>query len=169
MTLVVPFDGSDLAEAALVRATEFGNVFDEDVLAVSVIPKGNTNYAREHNWIGQDEEFDVESVVSTLHEQVTDLCPSADFRHKVVDRYAPSGSISKRLRKVAREEDASMVFLGSENAGHLVSAVSSVGSSVAADEAYDVVIVRDRSPAKIAKLQNASPVKNPKSDFYLPE
>jgi nucleotide-binding universal stress UspA family protein len=169
MTLVVPFDGSDLAEAALVRATEFGNVFEEDVLAVSVIPNGNTEYAREHGWIGQDEEFDLESVVSTLHEQVVNLCPSADFRHKVVDRYAPSGSISKRLRKVAREEDASMVFLGSENAGHLVSAVSSVGSSVAADEAYDVVIVRDRSPAKIAKLQNASPVKNPKSDFYLPE
>jgi len=41
MTLVVPFDGSDLAEAALVRATEFGSVFDEDVLAISVIPKGN--------------------------------------------------------------------------------------------------------------------------------
>ena len=169
MTLVVPFDGSDLAEAALVRATEFGSVFDEDVLAVSVIPKGNKDYAREHGWIGQDEEFDLESVVSTLHEQVVNLCPSADFRHKVVDRYVRSGSISKRLRKVAREEDASMVFLGSENAGHLVSAVSSVGSSVAADEAYDVVIVRDRSPAKIAKLQNASPVKNPKSDFYLPE
>jgi nucleotide-binding universal stress UspA family protein len=169
MTLVVPFDGSTLAEAALVRATEFGNVFEEDVLAVSVIKKGNTDYAREHGWIGQDEEFDMESVVSTLHEQVTDLCPSADFRHKVVDRYAPSGSIAKRLRKVAREEDASMVFLGSENAGHIVSAVGSVGSTVATDEAYDVVIVRHRSPAKIAKLQNASPVKNPKSDFYLPE
>jgi hypothetical protein len=70
---------------------------------------------------------------------------------------------------VAREEDASMVFLGSENAGHLVSAVGSVGSTVATDEAYDVVIVRHRSPAKIAKLENASPAKNPKSDFYLPE
>ena len=28
MTLVVPFDGSELAEAALVRATEFGIVFE---------------------------------------------------------------------------------------------------------------------------------------------
>jgi hypothetical protein len=61
-----------------------------------------------------------------------------------------------------------MVFLGSENAGHLVSSVSSVGPSVAADDAYDVVIVRHRSPAKIAKLQNASPVKTPKSDFISP-
>ena len=169
MTLVVPFDGSGLAEAALVRATEFGEVFEENVLAVSVIPKGNTDYARERDWIEQDEQFDLETVVSKLHKMVVNLCPSADFRHKVVDRYAPSGSISKRLRKVAREEDASMVFLGSENAGRLVSSVSSVGPSVAADEAYDVVIVRDRSPAKIAKLQNASPVKNPKSDFYVSE
>lgn len=169
MTLVVPFDGSDLAEAALVRATEFGNVFDEDVLAVSVIPRERTSYAREHGWIEQDEEFDMASVVSTLHNQVTDLCPSADFRHKVVDRYAPSGSIAKRLRRVAREEDASMVFLGSENAGHVVSAVGSVGSTVATDDAYDVVIVRDRSPAKIAKLTNTSPEKTQKSDSYLPE
>ncbi|MDS0278729.1 universal stress protein [Halomicroarcula sp. S1AR25-4] len=169
MTLVVPFDGSELAEAALVRATEFGNVFDEDVLAVSVIPAGKADYAREHGWIEQDEAFDMASVVATLHEQVTELCPSADFRHKVVDRYAPSGTIAKHLRRVAREEDASMVFIGSENAGHLVTGVSSVGGTVAADESYDVVIVRHRSPAKIAKLKNASPYKKSKSDFYIPE
>lgn len=168
MTLVVPFDGSRLSEAALVRATEFGNVFDEDVLAVSVIPKGNTTYARERGWIEQDEEFDRESVVSTLHKQVTNLCPSSNFRHKVVDKYATSGTIAKRLRKAIETEDASMVFIGSENAGRLVTAVSSVGGSVATDQSYDVVIVRNRSPAKIAQLRNNSPHKNPKSDFYLP-
>ena len=169
MTLIVPFDGSGLAEAALVRATEFGSVFDEDVLAVSVIPKQNEDYARERGWIGPEEEFSMESVVSTLHKQVTDLCPSADFRHKVVDRYAPSGSISKRIRKVAKDEDASMVFIGSDNAGRLVTSVSSVGGSVGSDMAYDVVIVRNKSPAKIAKLKNASPHRKPKSDFYIPE
>lgn len=169
MTLLVPFDGSELAEAALVRAVEFGHVFDEDVLAVSVIPNGDTDYASERGWIEASEEFDLKAVVSTLHEQVTDLCPSADFRHTVVDRYAPAGSIAKRLRKVAREEDASMVFLGSENAGHFVTTVSSVGQTVAADEAYDVVIVRDRSPAKIAKLNDVSPHNKSRSEFYLPE
>jgi nucleotide-binding universal stress UspA family protein len=169
MTLVVPFDGSELAEAALVRATEFGTVFEEDVLAVSVIPKDNSKYAREHGWIGPDEEFDLETVITTLHEQVTNLCPSANFRHTIVDRYAPSGSISKAVRKMAEREDASMVFIGSENAGHIVTAVSSVGGSIASDEAYDVVIVRHRSPAKIAKLRNTSPHRQPKSDFYLPE
>lgn len=169
MTLVVPFDGSELAEAALVRATEFGSVFEENVLAVSVIPKGNAEYAREHDWLGRNEAFDLRSVVSTLHENVTDLTPSANFRHIVVDRYAPPGSIANRLREVAKEEDASMVFIGSENAGHLVTSVSSVAGAVAADESYDVVIVRDRSPAKIAKLNEVSPYKGPKSDFYVHE
>ena len=169
MTLVVPFDGSELAEAALVRAVEFGNVFNEEVLAVSVIPKGNTHYAREQGWITQDDEFDLDSIVSNLHKQVAELCPSSDFRHKVVDQRAPAGSIAKRLRKVARKEDASMVFLGSENAGSLVTSVSSVGASVAAEGSYDVVIVRNRSPAKIAKLNDASPHKKTKSDFYTPE
>jgi len=169
VTLIVPFDGSALAEAALVRTTEFAIVFDEDVLAVSVIPDGNANYARERGWLADDEEYDRGTVVSALHPQVTDLCPTADFRHKLVDRYAPSGSVAKAIRRAARAEDASMVFIGSENAGHLVTALSSVGSSVAADEAYDVVIVRHRSPAKIATLKDASPHRSEKSDFYLPD
>ena len=168
MTLVVPFDGSELAEAALVRAMEFGSVFEEDVLAVSVIPKGDTAYAQERGWVNSEEAFDMEVVVSTLHKRVTDLCPSADFRHKVVDRYAAPGMISKRIRKIAKKEDASMVFIGSENAGRLVAAVSSVGGSVATDMHYDVVIVRHRSPAAIAKLRKGSSRRNPKSDFYLP-
>jgi nucleotide-binding universal stress UspA family protein len=168
MTLVVPFDGSELAEAALVRAVEFSIVFDEDVLAVSVLPEGNANYAREHGWLESGAEYKREVIVSTLHEQVTSLCPSADFRHKLVDRYAPPGTIASRLRAVARDEDASMVFLGSENAGRVVRAMS-VAGSVATDTAYDVVIVRHRKPAKIAKLRNASPHRRPKSDFYLPE
>ena len=169
MTLLVPFDGSELAEAALVRATEFARVFDEDVLAVCVIPEGNAPYAKERDWIAEDDRYDIESVVSNLHEQVVDLAPSADFRHKRVDKYAPPGTISTRIRNIARQEDVSMVFIGSDNAGHLVTSVSSVGGNVAADGDYDVVIVRDRSPAKIAKLRDASPHRKQKSDFYLPE
>lgn len=169
MTLVVPFDGSELAEAALVRATEFGTVFEEDVLAISVIRNENAKYARERDWIGPNEEFDLETVVTSLHEQVMDLCPSSDFRHTVVDRYAPAGSVAKAIRKIAKREDASMVFIGSENAGHLVTSISSVGGSIASDDAYDVVIVRHRNPSKIAQLRNTSPHRQSKSDFYLPE
>jgi len=169
MTLVVPFDGSALAEAALVRATEFGVVFEEDVLAVTVVPKGNATYARERGWLDEDEEFDMATVVSRLHEQVVDRCPSADFRHAVVDRYAPSGTITRRLREMAKSAGASMVFVGSDNAGHVVASLTSVGSGVAAAEAYDVVIVRQRSPTGIAAVRDASPYRHSKSDFYLPD
>jgi len=169
MTFVVPFDGSEIAETALIRAVEFSTVLEEDVLTVSVVPKDNARYARERGWLGPNESFALESVVATLHEQVTDLCPTADFRHKVVDRYAPTGTIAKAVRREAKKEDASMVFIGSENAGRLVTAMSSVGGSIATDEAYDVVIVRHRSPAKIKMLKDNSPYRKPKSDFYLPE
>lgn len=169
MTLVVPFDGSDLAEAALVRAAEFAAVFDERTLAVSVIPGGNAEYARDRGLLGPDEPFDLDAVVSTLHEQVTDLYPAADFRHEVVGQYAPPGAISNRLRRVAKEEDAAMVFIGSENAGRVVSGVSSIGASVATEVAYDVVIVRHRRPSKIAKLNDSSPQPPGKSEFYPSE
>jgi len=43
------------------------------------------------------------------------------------------------VRKMA--ERASMVFIGRENTGHIVTAVSSGGGSIAPNEAYDVVIV----------------------------
>lgn len=169
MTFVVPFDGSELAQAALVRATEFGVVFEEDVLAVSVIPRNNAAYARAHDWIGRDEAFDLETVVATLHRQVAERCPGADFRHKVVGRHAPAGAVADRVRRVATDEDASMVFVGSADAGHMVVGISRVGRSIAADSSYDVVIVRDRSPAKIAKLERAAAERPGKSDFYLPE
>ncbi|RYJ14201.1 universal stress protein [Halogeometricum borinquense] len=169
MTLLVPFDGSALAAAALVRATEFGRVFDQNVLAVSVIPDRNAEYARERGWIETDEPFDREAVVSKLHEQVTECCPSSDFRHEVVDRYATPGTIANCLRKTAEREQASMVFIGSENAGHIVTTITSVGSKVAADEAYDVVIVRHRSPSEISTLSDANDHRTRKSDFHFPE
>jgi nucleotide-binding universal stress UspA family protein len=84
VTFVVPFDGSDLAETALVRAREFSEVLNERVIAVTVVPKGNTEYARDHGWLRHDEPFDMESIVTTLHKQVVDLIPDADFNHMAV-------------------------------------------------------------------------------------
>lgn len=169
VTFLVPFDGSELSEAALVRAARFGAVLDERVLAVSVIPKGNADYASERGWLDPGEPFDMEAVVAGLHERVVDLAPSADFRHEVVDRYAPAGTVSRRLRRVARDEGASMVFIGSANAGRLVTSLGSVGGTLASDDAYDVVIVRNRTPARIARLREEAERRRPKSDFYLPD
>jgi nucleotide-binding universal stress UspA family protein len=169
MTFVVPFDGSELARAALVRATRFATALEEDVLAVSVVPEDNASYAQDHGWLEEDESFDVATVVSRLHRQVTEIAPSADYRHKVVGKYASPGQIATRLRQVARDEAASMVFVGSENAGRLITSLSSVAERVASGDAYDVVLVRHADPLDIDGLDRRVDDRDPKSDFYLPE
>jgi nucleotide-binding universal stress UspA family protein len=169
MVFVVPFDGSKLSTAALVRAVEFSTVLEEDVHAVSVIPEGNNEYARERDWIGPDERFDLERVVARLHRQVTEVAPSADFRHETVEKYAPPGQIASELQNLATEVDATMVFVGSENAGRIVTGIGSVGARVAAEADYDVVIVRNSGPAKVGKLREKSPYGTEKSDFHFPQ
>lgn len=167
MTFVVPFDGSTLAETALVRAVEFARVLEERVVAVTVVPKDNETYARARDWLGDDEEFDVERVVSRVHERVTDLAPGADFRHFLVDRRAGAGTIAKHVRRLAVQEEASMVFVGSENAGHIVSEVGSVGGTVAAGGEYDVVIVRQPAPSRVRVVRERSPYRHEASGVRL--
>ncbi|GGM58883.1 nucleotide-binding universal stress UspA family protein [Halarchaeum rubridurum] len=168
MTFFVPFDGSELSRTALVRAVEFADVFEERVVAASVVPAGNREYARERGWLHHDESFELSRVVARLHEQVASIAPAADFEHVTVGRFAPSGTIAGELRDLAREEDASIVFIGSENAGGLSSTLGSVGASVAAEDAYDVHIVQNGAPSKVSMLTDESPDTREKSDFYLP-
>ncbi|WP_202594624.1 hypothetical protein [Halolamina sediminis] len=97
------------------------------------------------------------------------LAPDARYRYDIVGQYASAGTISKRVREVAREEDASMVVIGSENAGHLTVSVSSVGGGIAADNAYDVLVVRNRSPSKVERVREASPERVTDSGFYRSE
>ena len=149
MNLVVPFDGSALAEAALVRAAQFGETFEAEILAVTVIPNGNATYARERGWLDPDEPFDNERIVGRLRDQVTASAPSASFRAVLVDRSAPYGTIALRIRTFARKVNAAMVFVGSENAGRIVTSVSSVGANVATEDSYDVVIVRSARPSRL--------------------
>jgi len=166
MTLVVPFDGSELSKAALVRGSEFTSAFEEPIEAVTVIPKRNEKYARELDWIGANEEFDMETIISRIHKQVVDIAPSADFTHIVVDRYAKSGTISKRLRKFARNQDASIVIIGSENAGRVVTGLNSVGGRVSQGTSYDILIVRNTGPTKVEKIRELSQYEIGKSDFH---
>ena len=163
MTLVVPFDGSTLAEAALARATEFATVFDnEQVLAYTVIPEGNTEYTRAQGWVDSGGAFDTDAVVEELSSQVAALAPEAEYRYETVGKYASAGTISSHIRDLAAAVEASMVFVGSENAGHMVVGVSSVGGAIVADDAYDVVIVRQPRPSKIEALREATTA----SSFY---
>ncbi len=159
MTLVVPFDGSELSKTALVRAAQFETVFDQGVVVVTVIPRNNASYARKKEWIGRTEAFDSETIVDSLRESVDRIAPDAAFHQLSVGRNSPAGTIANRIRKFARDNDASIVFLGSENAGRMVGTLS-VGSSVSADRSYDTMIVSQARPTKIQELEDALPTED---------
>jgi len=152
MTLVVPYDGSELAKTALIRAVQFDTVFEQGVVAVVVVPRNNTTYARTRGWIDQDEPFDRTAVVSRLRESVEEIAPAARFEHISVGRNAPAGTIANKIRKFARNKQASIVFIGSENAGRMVGSLS-VGSSVSAEQSYDTMIISHARPTKIQELE----------------
>ena len=146
MTFVVAFDGSPLAEAALRRASEYADLSSESVVALAVIPD-SVRYAREHGWLDENEDFELEVVAKRLGEQAKEIAPGASFRAEAVGSTAP-GQVATRIRKVAKEESASVAFIGSENAGRLVIPITSVGGAVAADAGYDVHVVRSSEPSE---------------------
>ena len=158
MTFVVPFDGSELAEAALVRAVEYGDALEEDVTAVTVIPE-RKRYAREKGWIGEDEAYDVEAVVERLREQVHSLTPDVSFEYEQIREFPPEARIAGHIEQLALEHDPSVVFLGSDNVGRVVTPLTSVGVHIAADESYDVFVVRQRAPPTVDRIQ-------PHAEFY---
>jgi nucleotide-binding universal stress UspA family protein len=143
MGFMVPYDGSDLADAALDRATTHGEALDRRVVAVTVVPEGH-DYAVEHGWLEPDETFDAERVRRRLREQIDAVAPGTELHVKRVPRYLSHGGIAKRLRDAAREMDATVLFVGSESAGRVVQPITSIGGAVTADEEFDVFLVRER-------------------------
>jgi len=141
MTYVVAFDNTPLSRTALRRAVEYGEAVGEDVVAVTAV-KRDSAHAREHGWLGGDETFDVETIATNLTELVTEFDPDVELKHRTVDQYAPHGRISRAVREMAVEAGASVVFLGSDNAGRMVGGMTSVGQGVSTDDRYDVHIVR---------------------------
>ena len=158
MTFVVPFDGTELAEAALVRAVEYGNALDEDVAAVTVVPE-RKRYAREKGWIEAGEPLDADAVVEGLRERVEALAPEATFEYERIREFPPEERIADHVERLALRHEPSVVFLGSDNVGRVVTPLTSVGVHVAADRAYDVFIVRRRAPPEVDAIE-------PHAEFY---
>jgi nucleotide-binding universal stress UspA family protein len=147
MTLLVPFDGSDLAEAALRRAKQFGEAFDQEVIVLVVVPT-DESYVRERGMIDESEEFDPELFSLELRDHALEVAPEATFRseHSTDPEDEPYASttmnIVRTIRQVAGETDTEIVFIGSENAARVSQPLMSVGAPVSNDPRYDVHIVR---------------------------
>jgi len=153
VTHFVAYDGSDLARAALARAAEYADALDAPLQVATVVPVGDAEYARDCGWLDSGEPFDAATVAEAIRGEVEEIAPEASVHLATVDRFAPGGAIAERLRALAREDEARVVFLGSDNAGHVVSGISSVGQRVTAgDDVYDVHIVR-HVPADVPRIE----------------
>ncbi|GAA0661781.1 universal stress protein [Natronoarchaeum mannanilyticum] len=145
MTLLVPFDGSELSAAALDRATEFGEFTGEDVVALAVIPP-DAEFARDRGWLDAGEQFDTEMICTRLRQQVEDVSPEARFRCEETEetdyRATLTTDVTRTIRQVAADLRASIIFVGSENAGRVSTPLTSVGNPLSEDPRYDVHIVR---------------------------
>ena len=146
MTLLVPFDGSDLAATALKRATEFGATRDEEVVVLTVVPD-ESSFAVERGWINPGEPFDTNQLCENFKRRVAKIAPEAMFRCETPtesDALTATAidDITRTVRRVAAELNVSVVFIGTENAGRISTPVTSVGSPLSNDPQYDVHIVR---------------------------
>jgi nucleotide-binding universal stress UspA family protein len=154
VTFLVPYDGSYLAEAALTRATEYGDALDEDVTVVTVIPD-DVSYAESKGWYEPAEDapdFSTTYVAGKLHEQVTDIAPEVAFRYEETE-VAAATTISNRIEDVADEILPYVVFLGTDNVGEIAEPLTSVAGGVAEGAEYDVHIVRYFSPTAIQEIE----------------
>lgn len=141
MTFVVPFDGSEPSRMGLVRAVELAPRTTR-VVAFAVIPRQNGEWARTRGLLEDDEDFQYERVVGRLQKRAHDVEDDLSFQHTTTDRYATTGTISRKIREFAHDVDATMIFIGSDEAGGIVTTLQSVGTQVATDKDFDVVLVR---------------------------
>ena len=142
MHYFVPYDGSPHSVAALDRAREYSEYTGADVTVFTVIPTDNAEYAQERGWLDEFDPFDGEQIVEGLRAEVHEQCPGATFEYETVHEYAKTGTIASRIRSRIENLDVDLVFLGSEDAGRVVSNISSVGQSVSSRGEYDIYLVQ---------------------------
>jgi nucleotide-binding universal stress UspA family protein len=152
MTFLVPYDGSSLAKAALMRATEYADALEEEITVVTIIPDDQP-YAEAKDWYDptESEPFSVPYVTGKLHADVTTIAPGAAFRAEEIETGAVV-AVANRIREIADEILPSVVFLGTDNVGEIAESVASVSGEVARDAEYDVRIVRHFSPTAVQAI-----------------
>jgi nucleotide-binding universal stress UspA family protein len=140
MVFLVPYDGSSVSEAALDRAVEHGKALEEEVVAVSLIPTGST-YAERRKWIEPGEEFALESARAELKRKIAETTDSSERPLADSGASAPHDGVGDRLRRVAREVDASVLFVGTSETT-TEDRLSTPFGTIAQDGEYDVHLVR---------------------------
>ncbi len=161
MTLLVPFDGSALATKALEKASTFGELLDQDVVVLTIIPDDG-EYAVDRGWITEGEPFEPDEIAAGIQTRADEVAPEATFRVERVTSDEPTATattnVVREIRRIAAEIEASVLFIGSENAGSVIAPQSSVGSPVANDHRYDVYVVRQSAdeidPAEISDIDS---------------
>ncbi|QIO23699.1 universal stress protein [Haloarcula sp. JP-L23] len=136
MVFLVPFDGSSLAEAALDRAVTYAAAMDVDVVAVSLVPTGS-DYAQRRLRVDPHEDFAAETAAADLRRKIEEATDDAELNYEDVSAYS-ANSLSETVRQVARDVDATVVFLGSADTEDVVVPIAELNE----EDAYDVHIVR---------------------------
>lgn len=114
MVFLVPYDGSASSEAALARAVEHGAALDEEVVAVSFVPTGDT-YAQRRRWIEPDEDFAVETASADLRRKIEEATDDAERQFSEPGAESPGDGVTAQVRQTATDVDASVVFVGTGN------------------------------------------------------
>ncbi|MFD1643104.1 universal stress protein [Halohasta litorea] len=146
MTVLTPFDGSELAKTALKRAETFADSRDEESVALTVFPD-DAGFAVERGWVPSEAAYDPKALCQQFEQQVEEISPATSFRceqpaDSEVLTATATDDITRTIREVAAELDVSVIFIGTENAGRISTPVTSVGSPLSKDPQYDVHIVR---------------------------
>ena len=141
MSIVAPFDGGEYARLALSRAAALAADADADLLTISVIHR-HADDPVSLGWLEPGEDWDPNVIAERLREAVAEIAPEAKPHIIRSSTGLPRGAVAREIRRFARGHDADLVVIGSENAGRIVTPVTSVGGKVATDAAYDVYLAR---------------------------
>jgi nucleotide-binding universal stress UspA family protein len=140
MVFLVPYDGSAVSERALDCAIEHGAAMDTDVVAVSFIPTG-AEYAERRKWIEPTEEFAADSARSELKRKIAEATDDAERTYSGPDASTLGNGVSEHVRRVARDVDASVLFVGTDSATEN-DGLSTPFGDIANQAGYDVHLVR---------------------------
>jgi nucleotide-binding universal stress UspA family protein len=140
MVFLVPYDGSAVSERALDCAIEHGKAMNTKVVAVSFVPTG-AEYAERRKWIEPSEDFAADSARSELKRKIAEATDDAERSFAGPDASTLGNGVSKHVRRVAQDIDASVLFVGADPAAESDDLSTPFGD-IATKAGYDVHLVR---------------------------